>query len=383
MKNIRLRFFVLCLSFAFTGVALNAQNDILSAAAGDRYVISAKAGGVNFVEGTVSVVRKEGKSGYLLKGDTLQIGDKVSTGANGKAEILLNPGSFLRLGGNSTFEFKTTSLDDLQVKLDSGSAILEVFAAEEFKVAVSTPNAKYLLVETGIYRVDVLGGGKGRLEVWNGLARVGGSVEIVKSGRAALTAGSGSVAVAKFDRHDKDALDLWSKARGKELARITKSFQRDGLRTALMRSFLGRGWNMYNSFGLWVFNPFYGTYCFLPFGYGWSSPYGYGFGHYLGWYDLPWTVYYPPHHSGGGNTGGGSNQPTITPIVSAGDRSPVPPFVRMQGGMGDGIRGGSIDRGGSSNDSGSSYSPPSSSSSSSSSSSPPPTKSDSPPTKQP
>jgi hypothetical protein len=66
---------------------------------GDRYIVSARAGGVNYVEGTVAVIRKSGRSGLLLKGDTLEVGDRVSTGANGKAEILLNPGSFLRLGG--------------------------------------------------------------------------------------------------------------------------------------------------------------------------------------------------------------------------------------------------------------------------------------------
>ncbi|MDQ3750897.1 MAG: FecR domain-containing protein, partial [Acidobacteriota bacterium] len=86
------------------------------------YVISAKAGGVNFVEGKVAVTRKVGKSGYLLKGDTLEIGDKVSTGADGRAEILLNPGSFVRLAENSSFEFASTSLEDLQLKLNGGSA---------------------------------------------------------------------------------------------------------------------------------------------------------------------------------------------------------------------------------------------------------------------
>src|SRR5688572_14264050 len=103
-------FHVLLLSLFVTlaGAAAYAQNDTLSAAAGDRYVISAKAGGVNFVEGTVNVARKSGRTGQLLKGDSLEIGDRVLTATDGKVEILLNPGSFLRLGGDSEFEFKTT-----------------------------------------------------------------------------------------------------------------------------------------------------------------------------------------------------------------------------------------------------------------------------------
>src|SRR5688500_15986988 len=145
MRHRCIRFIAICLSFTSLCMVVHAQDETLSAAAGDKYVISAKAGGVNFVEGAVGVVRKSGKSGVLIKGDVLNVGDRVSTGTDGRAEILLNPGSFLRIGGNSAFEFKTTMLDDLRLSIDRGSAILEVFAAEEFKVAVNTPRAKYLL----------------------------------------------------------------------------------------------------------------------------------------------------------------------------------------------------------------------------------------------
>jgi hypothetical protein len=282
----------------------------------------------------------------------------------------LNPGSYLRLGGNSAFEFKTTSLDNLQLKVQKGSAILEVFAAEEFKVAVETPGAKYLLVETGVYRVDVIDAQKSRLEVWKGAARAAGT-ETLKGGRVA-TASGGSISVAKFDRGDKDALDVWSRMRSKELAKLTAKLRREDLRTDLMRSFLGRRWNVFGSFGLWILDPLSGGYCFLPFGYGWNSPYGYGYGHSLWWYDMPPIVYYPPN-SGGWNPGGGSNQPAVTPIASAGDRSPIPPFIRMQQTMGGGgLQGGGGGRGGSydaASSSSPSYSPPASTSSSSSSSS--------------
>ena len=376
MKHYIVRFFAIPFLLAFVCVGINAQDETLAAAAGDKYVISAKAGGVNFVEGTVSVVRKKGLSGAVLKGDTLQIGDRVSTGADGKAEILLNPGSFLRLGGNSSFEFKTTSLDDLNLKLEAGSAILEVFAAEEFQVVISSPKSRYVLIQTGVYRVDVLNDGTASLRVWKGGARVNGSANIVKAGRFANPNGEGGFTVAKFDRDKRDEFDSWSRMRGKELAKISSLLKRGNLRNVLMRSFLGRRWNMYSSFGLWVFDPFYGGYCFLPFGYGWSSPYGYGFGgQYIGWYDLPPVIYYPPT-TGGGNTGPAN--PTVTPVVTAGDRTPTPPFERMQQTMGGG-RG--FDRGdGGYNPSSSSptYSPSTSSSPSSPASAPSPSKIDMP-----
>ena len=382
MNSRLIRFFAICLCCVIASVGASAQDETITAA-GQRFVISAKAGGVNYVEGSVGVVRKIGTSGHLIKGDTLEIGDRVSTGPDGKAEILLNPGSFLRLGGNTAFEFKTTSLDDLQLRLDRGSAIFEVFAAEEFKVAVGAPKSKYLLTETGVYRLDVLEDGSARLEVWKGLAMVGGSAEYFKGGRVATTTPAGTTSMSKFDRDDMDALDIWSKARGKELARITARLKDRNVRTALMRTFLGRGWNMYGSFGLWVFDPFYGGYVFLPFGRGWSSPYGYGYNCYIGWYNLPPVIWYPPTTGGSGNP----TPPTVTPIVSAGTRDPIPPFVRLEQTMGGSRGGGRFDSGGgydasSGSSSSPSYSPPSSSGSSSSSSAP--VKSpDPPPTKQP
>ena len=350
--NIKKSLICLAAILAWMGVAdTSAQDPAISSAAGDKYVISAKAGGVNYVEGPVGVVRKQGTSGRLLKGDKLEIGDRISTGTDGRAEILLNPGSYLRLGSDSAFEFRTTALDDLQLSIFRGSAILEVFAANDFIVTLSAPRAKFKLISSGVYRLDVASDGGGTLSVWKGRALVGKTqAGLIKAGRAMSVAGS-TVSVAKLNDDDKDALDQWSKERSKQLAKLTNSLQKRDLRQALLNSYAGRQWNVYNSFGLWVYNGFAGSYCFLPFGYGWYSPYGYGFGRYMGWYDLPWTVYTPPVVNGPQSGPGGGSQPGV--IVSAGDRSPVPPFVRMSG-----IGGARVDRGGGRDSGTDTYSPP-------------------------
>lgn len=311
-------------AFVFAA-AVTAQTGAISAAAGDKYLISAKAGGVNYVSGPVGVVRSVGKSGHLLKGDNLEIGDRVSTGADGKVEVLLNPGSYLRMGGSSAFEFKSTSLDDLSIRLDSGSAIFEVFATEDFVVTVNTPKTKFSLVDSGVYRIDVESAGTGKLEVWKGKALVNDSAEFVKAGREAALKGN-SVAIAKFDRDEKDALDLWSKERAKELANITGQLARNTMRTALMRSYLGRQWDIFSSFGLWVYDPWRRSHCFLPFGLGWGSPYGYGFGNSIWYYNLPGVIFTPP--AGGGPV---RNISTVKPgrVI---DNTPVrPPFAQVQG----------------------------------------------------
>jgi hypothetical protein len=344
-KNFIRGFVVIVIGIMLSAIVF-AQDSRLISAAGDRYVISAKAGGVNLVEGDVTVIRKAGRSGYLLKGDQLEIGDKVTTGANGKAELLLNPGSYVRLGSNSVFEFTTTSLDDLKLKLNKGNAIFEVFADDEFKVAVDTPKAKIFLIESGIYRVDVLGDGSGRISVNKGRARVGDiDSTMVKKGRQATVSGN-QAEVAKFDSDTKDEFDLWSKDRAKELARISTRVRRNSMQSALTSSFFGNGsgfgWNMYHSFGLWAYDPLWRSFCFVPFGYGWSSPYGYGFGPNIFWYDLPPMVYIPPTHGGGTSTTrdpNGRQPPADAPSTRA-------PYTKIQDNVGITGRGREIQDGG-------------------------------------
>lgn len=297
-KNFMYVFAVGAIALLFSSFVV-AQDERAVSAAGSLYVISAKAGGVNYVEGKVAVAQKSGKSGYLLKGDNLEVGDKVSTDADGKAEILLNPGSYVRLAENSNFEFTNTSLDSLQVKLTGGSAMFEVITDDEFKFSVKTPQTQFKIVESGVYRVDVLSDGSGKIAVWKGKAEIGtDKATTVKSGREATIIG-GQTVVAKFDRDDRDALAVWSKTRAKELAKVNSRLERDNLRNSLLNSYNRNGWNMYDSYGLWVYDRFSRNYCFLPFGYGWNSPYGFGFGRDIWYFRLPQVIYnHPPTYSG-------------------------------------------------------------------------------------
>jgi len=318
---------VLLSTFAF------AQDSRLLSAVGDMYVISAKAGGVNFIEGKVSIARKKGKSGLLLKGDNVEIGDKVLTGTSGKAEILLNPGSYLRLSENSTFEFVSTELDNLQIKLNSGTAIFEVYADDEFNVAIDTPKTDFFLVKSGVYRIDIAADGSEKIEVWKGRAQIGNAeVNIVKGGNVVVIR-NGQQQTAKFDRDEKDEFELWSRLRAKELAKINSKLERNLMKTSLLNSYNRQSWNLYDSFGVWVVNRNNGTHCFLPFGYGWRSPYGYGFGYHLGNYNLPWYVFYPPRviqtvATGNNNIPSESPNPRTEKHQS---RFNIPPFEKVQG----------------------------------------------------
>ncbi len=298
-----------------------AQTDIA-----DKFLISAKAGGVNHVEGTVSIVRSNGTGGVLLKRDRVEVGDRVSTGSGGRAEILLNPGSYIRLASNSSFEFGATDLEDLQIKLDSGSAIFEVFAGDEFRVSITTPKGKVALVDTGIYRVDVASDGTALLSVTKGKAEVGDAAVAVKEGRTG-TIGTGTVAVAKFDKGKRDEFAQWSKDRSKQLTKVSSSIQDRNLNTAIARGMRAGRFSHYNSFGLWIFDASFGGYCFMPFGSGWRSPYGgwYYNGIYWNYWNPP--TWFPPPPPAGPNT---------RKVREPGD-VPTNPFAKVRGNDDNGV----------------------------------------------
>ena len=246
------------------------------------YVVSAKAGGVNHVSGAVHVKRDAtGQTQILAKGDELGDKDLVNVGGTSKIEILLNPGSFLRLAENTNLEFTETALEALKLKLLSGSALLEATAVggkDGADIAITTPQTTIQLEKSGIYRVNTDINAT-EIYVWKGAARVGD--EIIKSGRKTVVGKNGVMAEAvKFDKAEsRDQLDLWSKDRAKELAKANNRLQNRQLVNAFRNSslfgFSGRPFGA----GYWVFDRLSGGYCFVPYGFGyWDSPYGFGYG---------------------------------------------------------------------------------------------------------
>ncbi len=112
----------------------------------EKYVISAKAGGVNSVDGHVTVTRA-GKSQTLTPQDNLTAGDLVTTGAASQVEVLLNPGSYLRVSENSAFELADNALANLRIKLTKGSAIVEATGLDntELHINIVTERARILI----------------------------------------------------------------------------------------------------------------------------------------------------------------------------------------------------------------------------------------------
>ncbi len=269
--------------------------------------ISAKAGAVNFVAGKVAFKRAGESKWFLLStNDDLKSGDMVKTGDNGRAEVLLNPGSYFRLGENSEFELVDASLDDLRLRLTGGSVVVEAtgYSDLDLSITTKTPQTSVRIVRSGIYRLDVLPSGVTEVAVHKGRAYVGEPELLVKGGKVVRTGAGGGLEVAKLDKQGRDALDLWSKERGKELAKVNEKLSRRNTNTLLASANFNSLFptqSRYGHTGLWVWNGNTNCYTFLPFYSYWRSPYGYGYGNQV------WT----PYPQCFGCTGGRYGTPTV------------------------------------------------------------------------
>ena len=107
-------------------------------------------GAVNYVEGQASV------NGQTI--DSKSIGSQVvtqggvlSTGA-GKAEMLLTPGVFLRLGENSELRMVSPGLADTQVALTKGQATIEAdYFSKDNHLTVDQGMASTMILKKGLY----------------------------------------------------------------------------------------------------------------------------------------------------------------------------------------------------------------------------------------
>ena len=280
----------------------------------ERFGISAKAGGVNAVSGRVSV-KREGKPTRLLTSqDDLESGDVVSTGVSGQIEVLLNPGTYLRLAERSEFVMEDTSLDNLLVRLTKGSAIVEATGPDDIKlyIPIVTEQHRMTIIRPGVYRINVAQGTTELFVRKGRMAMSDSKDDYVKGGKKLTFVGS-EQQMAKLTDKDTDQFDDWSKDRGKTLAIANARLSARVVSGYLLANSFGMGGG---SWGYWTWSPFSSCYTFLPFRNGWGSPYGGSYGQYAyggGGYYNPFS---PPvitnNNSGGnssgyGNSGGGSS----------------------------------------------------------------------------
>jgi hypothetical protein len=304
----------------------------------EKFVISAKAGGINAVSGQASVHAKgESEWQQLMITDDLNAGDRVKTASDGRVEILLNPGSYLRMGGNSEVELSNNSLDNLQVRLLRGMAIVEATGADglELNIGISTPHTKLAIVRHGLYRLNVVPEDATELIVRKGRVLLNDSTTKVKGGNKVIFSAT-SVSVAKLtddEKKNKDDVEVWSKNRAETLAKANRRIT-DRMMSSAFASWNGFGRYGYGfrSSGFWFYSPINRCYTFLPLGFGWGSPYGnhYSRSFYPG-YGPRWYPSRPPTIWSGGGSGsassGGSSTSSGYPTTSSPTVTPSAPVT--------------------------------------------------------
>jgi hypothetical protein len=126
---------------------------VLALPADGQSVISTRSGVIHFFEGAVYVGEQPLES-HFGKFPTIGEGAELRT-AQGRAEVLLTPGVFLRVGENSAIRMVANVLSDTRVQLLAGSALVD--SAEPSAGTSVTLVYKHWNVhfrQKGIYRID-------------------------------------------------------------------------------------------------------------------------------------------------------------------------------------------------------------------------------------
>ena len=132
-----------CLSFAFAMALLAPE------AWADTHP-TARPGTLNYVEGQACIGTEILDAGSMGKAEVGQ-GHSLQT-REGKAEILLTPGVFLRLGDSSSARMISSGLLDTAVAIERGEATVEVDEIhKENNLRIVEDGKTTDLVKTGVY----------------------------------------------------------------------------------------------------------------------------------------------------------------------------------------------------------------------------------------
>jgi hypothetical protein len=248
-----------------------------------QFLVSAEAGRVNHVEGDVNVEVNE----------NVVEGAPVHTGA-GYVEILLNPGSFLRLGPNSEVIIEETDLADIRVRVVSGVAVVEAGEIlEEFPITVDTGDLETSVLTDGIYKFE-----DGYATVLEGELDIPGADVAYEKGWT-----------VSFDRLYRaipardpvqSRAELWSESRAAFMARANAEAYRGMISTARGRPGYfpsSRSWYWFPGVSAWAYVPI------APY----HSPYGHSY----------YSVVDVNRALGGGGVGTGGVRPAANPVPSS------------------------------------------------------------------
>src|SRR5271167_2991240 len=126
---------------------------VLTLPADGQSVISTRSGTVHFFEGAVYLGDQPLES-HPGKFSSVPQGAELRT-AEGRAEVLLTPGVFVRIGERSTIRMVANALSDTRVELLAGSAVVDSAGPSPgTSVTLIYRNWNVRFLEEGVYRID-------------------------------------------------------------------------------------------------------------------------------------------------------------------------------------------------------------------------------------
>ena len=222
---------------------------LMAGSAMAQYVVSAKSGLVHYTEGQVflgeAISPKPGEYPEIKEGQHL-------TTKTGRAEVLLQPGVFLRLAEDTDIKMVSNRLTDTKIEVVAGSVILEVGeVSKENSVELLVAGKALEIRKAGVFRVNM--DNPPLVRVYDGeLSVIDASGPIkVKNGKQILL--SSVPAVEKFAKDDSDAFLRWVGRRSGYMAMANISAANH------MREN-----NIHWNGGTWFYNTMFGMYTFIP-----------------------------------------------------------------------------------------------------------------------
>jgi hypothetical protein len=271
---------------------------LLSVPGSAQPVISARAGLIQYADGVVfldsDVLRMSpGRFEQMKEGSELRT-------LTGRAELILTPGVFLRMGEDSAIRMDSNQLADTRVRFVTGCAIIDATnLSPKTSVTILKGDYQVQILEEGRYRFN---SDPAELHVETGKAVVlfdGNSLEVSAKHVVPFT---GRLTAKTEDTGIKDALDHWDQARSdsvaqsnqesehtKDLATAIDDWQNDPTSALSAQGMSGYlpppGYIPTAPYTTWYSNPYtpllpYSSFALL-------NPYAFGYAGYYGLYTGP------------------------------------------------------------------------------------------------
>jgi hypothetical protein len=247
------------------------------------YTVSARPGAVNYIEGNASL--NDNEISQKTMGKTfLNANDTLSTDL-GKAEVLLTPGVFLRLGENSQIRMISPSLTNTQVEVTKGEVMVEVAdLLKDNNLEILARGGSLRIEKAGLYRVTaddppVAAVIEGKAELTYG----GRNVDLGKGREVVIAA---DLKREKFDAKKEDDLYAWSNVRSEYNAGASYAAARSVTVNSYNNAYGSTygGWAGYPGYGLgygfgpgWYWNGMWNSWAWMPGDGYFFSPFGWGF----------------------------------------------------------------------------------------------------------